>query len=337
MGPPTAGLRIGTLGAARITPAALLGPAARRDDVEVTAVAARDRARAERFATRRNIPRVLDSYDELVSDPEIDAVYVPLPNSHHAEWTIAALENGKHVLCEKPFTANAAEAQRVADVAATRPDQVVMEAFHWRYHPLAQAVIDIVRSGEIGEIRHVETAMCIPLVLLRDIRWRLELAGGSMMDVGCYTVSMLRHFAGAEPTVRSARTWKKSAGVDRRTEAEFDFADGSTGRITAAMLSRTVLKMAARIEGTKGSVRIFNPVAPQVFHRCTVTVDGRTRRLRFPRSATSYGGQLDAFVTAVVDGGPVLTPPADSVANMAVVDAVYQAAGLEPRPSQLAG
>lgn len=329
-------LRIGTLGAARITPPALLRPAAARNDVEVTAIAARDHERAARFATKRGIPRVLGTYEELVSDPEIDAVYVPLPNSHHAEWTIAAVEAGKHVLCEKPFTANAEEAQRVADVAAAHPDLVVMEAFHWRYHPLAHEVIDILRSGEIGEVRHVETAMCIPLLLLGDIRWQLDLAGGSMMDVGCYTVSMLRHFAGAEPAVRSARAWERSPGVDRRIEADFDFPDGSTGRLTAAMLSRTVLRIAARIEGTRGSIRIFNPVAPQALHRCTVTVDGHKRRLRFPRSSTSYGGQLDAFVSAVRDDAPVLTPPADSVANMTVVDAVYRAAGLEPRPSRLA-
>ncbi len=327
-------LRIGTLGAARITPAALLSPARRNPAVEVTAVAARDRDRAERFARKRKIPRVLDSYEALIADPDIDAVYIPLPNSHHAEWTIAALEAGKHVLCEKPFTANAAEAQRVADVAAAHPDLVVMEAFHWRYHPLAQELVDIVASGDLGEIRHIETTMRIPLLLLRDIRWQLALAGGTMMDVGCYTISMLRHLAGAEPSVRSATAWYRSPGVDRRMVADFDFADGRTGRIQASMLSGRPLWAEARVTGTRGSLRVLNPIAPQVFHRCTVVVDGQRRRLSYPRSVTSYGSQLEAFVTAVRHGGPVLTPPSDSVANMAVIDAVYAAAGMAARPSR---
>ena len=155
-------LRIATLGAARITPAALVKPAREVDGVEVVAVAARDRGRAEKFAAKHGIPRVLDSYDAVVTDPEIDAIYNPLPNGLHGVWTERALAAGKHVLCEKPFTANAEEAQSVADAAAAT-DRVVMEAFHYRYHPVAQRMIDVVAGGEIGDLRHVETAMCIPL------------------------------------------------------------------------------------------------------------------------------------------------------------------------------
>jgi predicted dehydrogenase len=135
-------LRIGTLGAARITPAALIRPAAKRGDAVVVAVAARDRAKAERFAAKRDIPRVHDSYAALIADPEVEAIYNPLPNGLHGHWTIAALEAGKHVLCEKPFTANAEEAEAVAAVAE-RTGLVVMEAFHYRYHPLARRVREI--------------------------------------------------------------------------------------------------------------------------------------------------------------------------------------------------
>src|SRR5262245_2757151 len=155
-------LRIATLGAARITPGALVKPARNVADAEVVAVAARDRARAEAFAAKQGIPRVFDSYEDLIADPQIDAVYNPLPNGLHAEWTIAALEAGKHVRCEKPFTANAKEAEEVAAVAE-RTGLVVMEAFHYRYHPLAARMREVVTSGEIGTIERVDTALCFPL------------------------------------------------------------------------------------------------------------------------------------------------------------------------------
>src|SRR5262250_2239999 len=145
---------MGVLGAARIAPNALLRPARSVPEVEVRAVAARDPVRAARFAGRWKIPNVHGDYAALVADPEIDAVYIPLPNGLHARWTLAALEAGKHVLCEKPFTANAAEAERVA-AAAAGSDRVVTEAFHYRYHPLAHRMRAIVESGELGTIRHV--------------------------------------------------------------------------------------------------------------------------------------------------------------------------------------
>ena len=147
-------MRIGVLGAARIAPAALIKPARAVKDVEVSAVAARARSRAETFATKHGVPRVHDSYADLIADPELDAVYIPLPNGRHAEWTLAAIKAGKHVLCEKPFTANAEQAKQVA-AAAENTGLVVMEAFHYRYHPLAQRMADIVHSGELGKIRRV--------------------------------------------------------------------------------------------------------------------------------------------------------------------------------------
>src|SRR3954449_10479655 len=134
-------IRIGILGAARIAPPALVRPARAVAEVELNAVAARDPARAQAFASKHGVPRVLTSYQELLDDPDLDAVYNPLPNGLHAEWTLKALEAGKHVLCEKPFTANAAEAQTVAD-AARASGLVVMEAFHYRYHPLAARMVE---------------------------------------------------------------------------------------------------------------------------------------------------------------------------------------------------
>src|SRR3990172_164939 len=189
-------LRVGILGAARIAPMALVRPARAVPEVEIVAVAARERPPAPAFARKHGIPRTCASYDEVIRDADLDAVYNPLPNSLHCEWTIRALEAGKHVLCEKPLPANADEAARMAETAE-KTGLVLMEAFHWRYHPLAARMQEIVASGELGLIEHVEASMCIPLILPGDIRYRLDLAGGALMDAGCYAVSGVRFLAGA--------------------------------------------------------------------------------------------------------------------------------------------
>ncbi|HEY8217039.1 MAG TPA: Gfo/Idh/MocA family oxidoreductase [Acidimicrobiia bacterium] len=326
----TAPLRIGTLGAARITPNALAKPAADLPEVEVVAVAARERARAEKFAAKHAIPTVHDTYDAVIADPQVDAIYNPLPNGLHGRWTIAALEAGKHVLCEKPFTANADEAQHVADVAGTHPELVVMEAFHYRYHPLVTRLLEIIGSGELGAVERIETRMCFPLPLFNDIRYQLALAGGALMDVGCYTIHQLRTLAGAEPEVVSAEAKCVRPQVDRWAKAEMRFADGRTGSVECSMWSRKVLTLRAIVTGSLGELRVFNMTGPQYYHRVSVTGRDGRRRERVKGEAT-YWYQLQAFTKAVREGGPVLTPPADSVANMRVIDAVYRAAGLEPR------
>src|SRR4029453_6026000 len=196
-------LRIGILGAARIAPMALCRPAREVAGVEVAAIAARDPARAQKFAAKHGIARVHASYDALLADDAIDAIYNPLPNGLHAEWTIRALEAGKHVLCEKPIASNAAEAAQMAEAAA-RTGRVLTEAFHWRYHPLAARMREVVQT-ELGEIRHIEAAFCFPLPRFSDIRYSWELAGGTMMDAGCYPVNMVRWLAGADPEVVSAQ------------------------------------------------------------------------------------------------------------------------------------
>jgi len=322
-------LRIGTLGAAKIAPAALIKPAREVPEAAVVAVAARDQARAAKFARKHGIERVHDTYAALLADDGIDAIYNPLPNGLHGVWTRRALAAGKHVLCEKPLTANAAEAEEVA-ATAEQSGLVVMEAFHDRYHPLATRMKEIVDSGELGEIRHLESGMCIPLPLFRDIRYRLALAGGAVMDLGCYCIHQLRFLAGAEPTVTAARARVHSPQVDRWMQADFAWDDGRTGRMTCALWSSTPLKISIRVTGSEGEMRVFNPTRPQVFHRVSVRTKAGRRRERVPGGVT-YTYQLQAFVRAVRDGAPSLTPLSDSIANMAVIDAVYRAAGLEPR------
>jgi len=324
-------VRIGVLGAARIAPRALVRPAAHVAEASVVAVAARDPQRAARFAARHGIDGVRPDYEALVADPDVDAVYNPLPNGLHARWTLAALEAGKHVLCEKPFTANAAEAERVA-AAAEGTGLVVMEAFHYRYHPLAKRMHEIVDSGELGAVRHVETWNCFPLPLFSDIRYRYDLAGGALMDAGCYAVHLARLLGGQEPEVVSASAKLRTADVDRAMTAELRFPGGHTGRVTCSMWSSSLLHLAARVVGERGELRVVNPTSPQLWHRLTVRANGARRTERLSRRP-SYEYQLEAFCAAVLHGQPTLTPPSDSTANMRVIDAIYTAAGMRVRGS----
>jgi predicted dehydrogenase len=322
-------LRIGILGAASIAPSALIKPAKGNGKVVVAAVAARDPARAQAFAAKHGIARVHESYDALIADPDLDAVYNPLPNSLHGRWTRAALAAGKHVLCEKPFTANAAEAREVAELTA-KSDRVVMEAFHYRYHPLALRIEQIIASGELGKLERVEAAMCFPLPKFSDIRYNYSLAGGATMDAGCYAVHMARMFGRGNPDVVSAQAKLRDPQVDRAMTAELRFPGGHTGRVHCSMWSSDLLQFSARVVGDRGEMRVLNLVAPQLFHRLSVrSADGK-RVERFARRS-SYAYQLDAFAAAVLRGDPVKTNPDDAVENMSVIDAIYRAAGLPLR------
>jgi predicted dehydrogenase len=324
-------VRIGVLGAARIAPAALVKPARVVDGVDVAAVAARDPRRARAFAARHGIAQVRGSYADLLADPSLDAVYIPLPNGLHAPWTLAAIKAGKHVLCEKPFTANAEQAREVA-AAAEGTGLVVMEAFHYRYHPLAQRMAELAGGGALGRIQRVEAAMCFPLPRFSDIRYDFSLAGGALMDAGCYAVHALRLLAPGEPKVTLGRalTLGRDRRVDRAMTARFSFAGGATGELRASMWSADLLRIRARAIGERGTLTVTNFVAPQLWSRFTVTVDGRRRRERFGGEAT-YVHQLRAFAAAVRGQPANLTPPADSVATMSLIDDIYAAAGLPRR------
>ena len=322
-------LRLGILGAARIAPAACIKPARRTDGIEVVAVAARDQAKAQAFAAKHSIPTVHASYDDLLADDKVDAVYNPLPNGLHGRWTLAALEAGKHVLCEKPFTANAEEA-RVVAAAAAASDLVVFEAFHYRYHPLMGAALDTLASGEIGQLQRVETSMCVPLPMLNDIRYNLSLAGGATMDIGCYAVHLWRTLAGIEPTVVSASAKTLRPGIDRAMFAELTGPDGMTGTMRCALLSARLLSLRARVVGSDGELKLFNPLGPHVAHSLKVESPRGTRKETFSKT-TTYTFQMEAFRDAVVEGAPFPTTPEDAIRTMEIIDAIYVAAGLGVR------
>ena len=337
------------LGAAWIGPMGLVEPAKEVDGVEVTGLAARDPERARAYADEHGIPMVFDSYQDLLASSEIDAVYNPLPNSHHARWTMAALEAGKPVLLEKPFTANAGEARQVAQ-AAERTGLVVMEAYHWRFHPQAERAIELVAEGAVGEVTHVEAAMVFPSMHgPDDIRYRYDLAGGALMDTGSYALSNLRAFGELE--VVRAEAEEMAPDVDVRMTAELRYLDrDATAAITSAFTGTdqkaelgdpdTVDPDAFDFEfqadvvvtGTEGRLLIDNPLAPMWGSGLTVTdPDGQTTHHETAEPVATYTCQLRAFRACVQDGGPNLYPPSESIKTMELIDAVYEAAGLPVR------
>lgn len=320
---------MGVLGAARITPNALFKPARAVDGVEVTAIAAREPQRAAKAAAKWGVPTVHPSYAAVIEDPSVDAIYVPLPNSLHAQWTLRAIAAGKHVLCEKPFTSNAEQARQVAKEAAAAT-VVVMEAFHYRYHPLMRRVLGLLDEGAIGRIRHVETELSFPLPRFDDIRYRLDLAGGALMDAGCYAVHAMRQLGPGEPQVVQAEAKLRSPGVDRAMTALVRFADGATGRIRCSLWSRRVLNVSATVVGDTGNIRILNYVAPHIYHRLAVR-SGTGRWTEKVPGEPTYTCQLRAFAAAIRHGAEVLTPASDAVRTMQLIDDIYIAAGMQPR------
>ncbi|WP_329295351.1 Gfo/Idh/MocA family oxidoreductase [Streptomyces pseudovenezuelae] len=330
-------LRIGVLGAARISASSLIGPA-RATGHRVVAVAARDRARAEAYAAEHGVERVAGSYAELIADPEVEVVYNPLANGLHGPWNLAALAAGKHVLSEKPSASNAEEAAEVREAAA-KAGTVFMEAFHYLFHPVTRRLHEVLASGEIGELRHVETMVAIPAPAASDPRWSLPLAGGAVMDLGCYSLHALRvlaPWAGGAPRLVSARGGERAGapGVDEWLDADLAFPGGATGSARCHM-AYDRLEMSCRIIGSRGEVLAPNFVLPHTDDRVVVrTADGeRTERLG---TRSSYTYQLEAFADRVRGGAPLPLDPDDAVSTMTLIDTAYRAAGFEPRPRYIA-
>jgi predicted dehydrogenase len=324
-------LRIGVLGAARISANAIVAPA-RELGARLVAVAARDQSRAAAFARQHGVERVLPSYADVIADPEVEVVYNPLANGLHGPWNLAAIAAGKHVLSEKPFASNAAEAATVRD-AARAAGVVVGEAFHYRYHPLIERLQDLVASGELGALSHVEGRMVIPPPPPGDPRWSLPLAGGALMDLGCYPLHLARSlapWAGGEPELESA-TGASRAGVDEEVDARLRFPSGATARSYCHMAAESV-EMSARVVGSRGEAYLPKFVSPQEDDRLVVTTpDGeRTERLG---ARPTYTYQLEAFTRAVREGARLLTDADDAVVTMRLIDRCYEAIGLGPRPS----
>lgn len=331
-------LRIGILGAARITQLALIKPAI-NTDTRVVAVAARDRNRAQAFADTHGIPRVHGSYDDLINDPDIEAIYNPLPNSLHGPWNRVALAARKQVLSEKPSAANAADAQDTLDAATAAPGVQFFEGFHYRYHPLITRLHQIVASGELGAIERVETVMDMPAPDATDPRWSLDLAGGALMDLGCYSLHsqrILGPLLGGEPHLLDAKAGERHGqpGVDEWFTAELRYPNGVPGTATCNMAA-TGWQMSHRVVGELGEAVIPEFINAHQDDRLLVTTHGGVRpacRTEHLGKTSSYTHQLRAFTAAVRTGQPAPTDAVDALATMQLIDNCYLAAGLQPRP-----
>jgi predicted dehydrogenase len=208
-----------------------------------------------------------------------------------------------------------------------------MEAFHYRYHPLARQMQQIA-AAELGELRHVEAALCFPLPRFSDIRYRFDLAGGATMDAGCYAINCIRMLGQGEPKVTSARAKLRGPDVDRAMVADFRFPGGATGRIRASLWSAQPLRISAKAVGDRGEMRVLNYLAPQAFSLLRTRTSQTARWERVRDHTPTYVYQLRAFAAAVLRGEPVITNAEDAVANMLQIDSVYRAAGLPPRGKQ---
>jgi predicted dehydrogenase len=322
-------IRFGILGAARIAPAALIKPAAEMpDDARVVAIAARDLDRAREFAALHAIARVHESYTALINDPDVDVVYNPLPNSLHCEWTILALRAGKHVLCEKPIASNAAEAERMAQVSR-ETGRMLAEAFHYRYHPLAARVRDIVGEGTLGRLTYLEGNFTVPITQ-PNIRFDWNLAGGATMDLGCYPLHMLREFSGLQPSVLSAKATAGPKNIDVTMEVDLEMSSRVPARMNCSMAADARINASFIARGERGELSVLNPVAPQIGNQLTIKTSAGEKQETIAGDAT-YTYQLRAFVAAIRGGPRFPTDGEAGIANMRLIDEVYRAAGLPIR------
>ncbi|MFE9685467.1 Gfo/Idh/MocA family protein [Streptomyces sp. NPDC006285] len=330
---PVEPLRIGVLGAARIADLSLVGPA-RVTGHRLVAVAARDRSRAEAFAAENDVERVLDSYADVISDPRVEVVYNPLANGLHGPWNLAALAAGKHVLTEKPSASNTEEALEVQG-AADKAGTVFMEAFHYLFHPVTRRLHELLESGELGELRHAEAFVAVPAPPAEDPRWSLPLAGGALMDLGCYSVHALRMlapWAGGAPTLVAARGGGREGApeVDEWLDADLAFPGGATGSARCHM-DHGELRMTCRIVGSRGEATAMNFVLPHRDDRVVVrTPEGERTEQLGKRSSYTY--QLEAFAAHVRGRGVLPLDAGDAVATMRLIDDCYRGAGFAPRP-----
>ena len=320
----------GVLGAAKITPMALLEPVSAEPLTRAYCIAARDPIRAATFAKAHHIGKVHPDYQAVLDDPVVDAVYIALPISEHAKWTNKALSAGKHVLCEKSLASNAAEALGMQH-QAKRSNRVLMEAFHYRYHPLFDAAIEVIHSGEIGTVEHLEALFHVKgPIPTDDIRRNYALGGGVLMDIGCYPVSWVRHLMQSEPQVMRANAVTDPEEVDVEMTATLSFSNGAAAMIQGSMQAGADFKAVIEVVGSKGQMTVRNPLVPQLGHELIVTGIHGSRRVTFDQRA-SYAYQLDAFLGAVQRGHSLWTDAKDAVKQLTVIDACYKKAGLRLR------
>jgi xylose dehydrogenase (NAD/NADP) len=311
---------IGTAGIARIA----VVPAIQNTDHRVLAIASRDRERAESVADELDVPRSYGSYEELLKDDDIDAVYNPLPNSLHAKWTKRAADAGLDVLCEKPLGVDAAEAREMGEYCETR-DVTLMEAFMYRYHPRTERVVEIVEE-ELDEIRSMQATFQFPLRdRPDDIRLNPDLAGGSLMDVGCYAVNAVRHLLGEPESVYARTADARDSGVDTHVTGLLEYDDALTAQVSASFDTQDVQRY--RVEATNGWLEVESAFVPRGDDGVSIeySVDARHVTERFD-PVDQYRLEVEHFAECVHSGRTPRTDAEEATRNMAAIDALYESA-----------
>jgi predicted dehydrogenase len=331
-------VRWGVLGASHFALMAALPATRQAPLVDLRALASRSLVKARQAAASAGVPRAYGSYEELLADPEIEAVYNPLPNNLHVPWSIKAARAGKHVLCEKPIAMTAAEAEELAEVQQ-QTGKIIAEAFMIRYHPQWDKVVDLIRGGRIGEVRAVQVAFSYSNSDVANIRNQKDAGGGALLDVGCYAINVARLVFSAEPRrVASVCERDPQSGCDRLTSAILDFGGGQA---TFVVGTQHVRHQGVHVFGTQGHIDVEIPFNAPHDRPCKVSVDeGLAATPDFTVAQTSaemaellalpaanhYTAQWQAFSAAVRGGAPVRNDMRSAVANMRVIDAIFRAA-----------
>jgi predicted dehydrogenase len=315
-------LRWGLLGTAQINRRLIPAMRAARRST-VTAVASRDASRASHYAREWNIPIAHGSYDALLHDRSVDAVYIPLPNALHVEWTLRALDAGKHVLCEKPLALVPDDIERVEAVARARA-LVVAEAFMFRHEPLIARVVEVVQGGEIGAITSLRAGFTYLQSRSSDVRLDVSLGGGSLWDVGCYAVSAVRLVAGAEPRSAFGFATMTATGVDESFTGLLQFAGGVVGTVHSSF--RTPYRTWLEVVGEQGALSVARPFKPESSEVIEIRRGDDCRQEIVEGSSLLFLRQVDDFVAATLDGRAPAVSLKESRGNAAVLAALHTSA-----------
>jgi predicted dehydrogenase len=321
-------LRWGIMSTANIGVRKVIPATQKAERCEVVAIASRDAARAERAAGELGIPRSYEGYEALLADPDVDAVYIPLPNHEHAAWTIAAARAGKHVLCEKPLAMTVAEGEEMVRICAAE-GVVLMEAFMYRLHPSWEGVRELVASGRIGRLRAVQSWFSYFNDDPANIRNVPEFGGGALYDIGCYCINLSRMLFEREPSGIEASVTRDGTGTDVLTSAILAF-DEDVATFTCS--TRAEPDQRVHVFGTEGRISVGIPfnIPPDRPTEIVLTSGGdppvhpSSETITFP-TADVYTVQAERFAEAVLDGRPVPIPPEDAIGNLRVIEAIFRA------------
>jgi len=318
-------VRWGVLSTAKIATQKVIPAMQQGEYCRITAIASRDLEKAQAAARRLGIPKSYGSYEELLADPEVDAIYNPLPNHLHVPWSIRALNVGKHVLCEKPIGLTAAEAQELLDAVHKQPQLKVMEAFMYRHHPQWQQARQLVAEGKIGNLRTIQSFFSYYNDDPNNIRNMADIGGGGLMDIGCYLISLSRFIFGTEPRrVCGIIEYDPQFKVDRLTSGMLDFG---TGTSTFTCATQLIPYQRVNIFGTEGRIEIEIPFNPPPDEPCKLWHQHGNEIDEIVLDAgNQYTIQGDLFSQAVLDDTEVPTPLEDAVANMEVIEALVRSA-----------